>query len=285
VAFTLSIPQQVYSSPAPPAPTVRLPTCTAGCTTISGSPLSIVAGKDASYQVYFNGPNGRLTQVYQPLFDEADSGLFVKYQGWIIGPDFWNHMTSAANTYDSWASTSQSTVSGNGTASSPWFIDTNVEHPGSGVRLNARTSYVNGSNFFRIDWDVCTPQAGPIASYLAADFYMQGGDQDRSYGVHDGNSGSVGAANENLSWLQSFTPVTPATRFFTGAPANLWAAIGAQGAPGPGFNNTINDTAIDTAVGLQWDLNLTSCARVSANWSFGGSATGRTILFMPQVFH
>jgi hypothetical protein len=285
LAFALATPQQADSATGSSAPIVRLPGCINGCTSISGSPLSIVAGQDGSYQVYFNGPSGRLTQVYQPLFDEADSGLFVKYKNWIIGPDFWNHKTSAANTYDSWASTSQTAVAGSGSNAAPWFIDTKVEHPASGVKLTARTTYVNGSNYFRIDWDVCTPAAGAVTTYLAADFYMQGGDQDPSFGVYDGTSGSVGAANESLSWLQSFTPLTPARRYFTGSPSALWAAIGVQGAPGPGLNNTVNNSAIDNAGGLQWDLNVNGCARVSANWSFGGKATGRSVIFVPNILN
>jgi hypothetical protein len=284
LAISLAIPQQVSGSTALPSSSVRAPNCIAGCSTISGSPLSIVVGKDTSYQVYYNGPNGRLTQVYQPLFDEADSGLFVRYGSWIIGPDFWNHMTSAANTYDPWTNTSQTSVLGNGTDSSPWTIDTKVVHEGSGVSLTARTSYVNGSNFFRIDWDVCTPQAGQAIAYLAADFYMQGGDRDLSYGVFDASSGSVGAANQELTWLQTFTPLTPATRYFAGAPADLWGGIGAQGAPGPGFNNAVNGAPIDNAAGLQWDLSVSGCARVSSHWRFGGTATGRTVIFVPNVY-
>jgi hypothetical protein len=113
---------------------------------------------------------------------------------------------------------------------------------------------------------------------------MQGGDRDLSFGVYDSSSGSVGAANQQFTWLQTFTPLTPVSGFFTGAPADLWGAIGSQGAPGPGFNNSVNAAAIDNAAGLQWNISVSGCSRVSSHWRFGGAATGRSVIFMPNVF-
>ena len=273
------------SAPAKPA---LLPTCNIGCNSIPGSPVTIIAGKDASYQVTFKNALGSFNQVYQPLFDEGDAGLFVRYNNYIIGPDFWSHLTTAANAYDVWTSAGQSSVTGNGTVSTPWTLDTKVEHKPSGVTLTARTSYVNGNNSFRIDWDICLPQAGSISAYLAADFYLQGGDSDPSYGVRDSSSGAVGASNTTHTWLETFTPVTTASRYFAGAPSSLWAAIGIQGAPGRGFDNLLNSNPIDTGAGLQWDRSFSGCTHLTALWNVTGSSTITDFpykTFMPQIFH
>lgn len=257
-------------------------TCNVGCTSLGGSPITIVAGKDASYQVYYTSAGRRSSLVYQPLFDEADAGLFVRYNSAVIGPDFWDHLTTAANAYDPWTNLSQSAITGSGTTASPWKIETKVAHIPSGVKLTTTTSYINGSNSFRIDWEVCLPAAGAASTFLAADFYLQGGDNDLGYGVHDTSSGAVGVTNQALSWLQTFTPLTPADSYFAGAPTSLWSAIGAAGAPGPGFNRTINSTSMDTAAGLQWNRSLSNCGRFSATWSVSDlSNPAGPLIFVP----
>jgi hypothetical protein len=261
-------------------------TCNTGCTALPGSPITIIAGKDAGYQVYYTSGGKRASLVYQPLFDEGDAGLFVRYNNAIIGPDFWNHLTTAANAYDPWTNLSQSGVTGSGTVASPWAIETKVIHPLSGVMMTTTTSYVNGSNSFRIDWEVCLPQAGTASTFLAADFYLQGGDLDPSYGVYDTSSGAVGVTNQALSWLQTLTPLTPTDSYFAGAPGSLWAAIGETGAPGAGFNRTINSAAIDTAAGLQWNRTLSNCGRFSATWNVTDLANPtRPLIYIPFLFH
>lgn len=261
------------------------PVCNNGCTAIAGSPITIVIGKDASYQVYYTALGSRASQVYQPLFDEADAGLFVSYAGYVVGPDFWSHFTTAANAYDAWQSVSQSGVTGSGTPAAPWLVQTVVRHPSSGVRLTANTRYANGANSFRIEWEICLPAAGNASAFLAADYYMQGGDLDRSYGVYDSSSGAVGATNASMTWLQAFAPLSPADRYFAGAPGSLWAAIGQSGAPGPGFNNAVNTAPLDNAAGLQWNRALNPCGQISADWIITGlDAANSTTLFMPFLF-
>lgn len=241
-------------------------------TPITGDPLQINVANDASYQVIYFSELGTPGQVYWTFGNTADAGIFLWYDGYVIGPDFWNHPDpSAANYYDPWATVSQGAVTGNGTQNSPWTVETNLVHAPSGATLTTRNSYVNGDNYFRLDWDICLPQPAQISTFLAADYYLQG--SDSGYGLYDPMSGSVGGYNVRQDWFQIFTPIRPATHHYAARYWEVWQAIGWAGQPGPGFNDTINTGLVDNGGGLQWDLFVNGCATVNAFWSFGETPT------------
>lgn len=238
-----------------------------GFTPITGSPLTINVASDASYQIFHDGVDPSTPgQVYYTLQSEADSGIFVWYGGYAIGPDFFNHDFSAVPPYDAWVNVGQSGVSGAGTGGNPWKVITNLVHPASGVTLETTTSYVNGSSFFTIGWKVCTPAAGDLSTFIAADFYLQG--SDAGFGYYDPATGAVGGYNATQDWYEVMVPHTPATHHQADFYGTIWGNIGTAGFPGPGFNDYIETTYMDNGGGLQWDTRINGCASFAVDWSF-----------------
>ncbi|MEZ4770332.1 MAG: hypothetical protein R2844_18130 [Caldilineales bacterium] len=239
---------------------------------ITGDPLQINVANDASYQVIHNAVASTPGQVYWTNGNTADAGIFLWYNGYVIGPDFYNHPDyTATNSVDPWETVGQGPVTGNGTPGNPWMVETDLVHSPSGVSLTTRNSYVDGDSYFRIDWDICLPQPAAVSTFLAADYYLQG--SDYGYGLYDAPSGSVGGYNGSLDWFQIFTPIRPASHYYEAGYYQVWDAIGSAGAPGPGFNDTLVPSYIDNGGGLQWDLFVNGCATVSAFWSFGETPT------------
>jgi hypothetical protein len=263
--------------------------------TIPGNPLTIKVAGDGSYQVLHSAaPPSRRRMVYHYLDDLGDAGLFVRYNNLVLQPDFFCHNTSGvpvtfppSGLYAPWSLVSQSNLTGDGSSARPWRVDTALRSQATGVTLSSHTSYTNGSNSLRIDWQVCLPNNGTVATYLAADFYLQNDIyNDLAYGVYDPASGTVGSVNEKLTWLESLTPLTGGSRFAATDTRNLWAAIGTMGTPGAGFNNTINENAIDNGAGLQWEQAVNGCASFSAAWIFAQSPNlepPTDVIFIPRI--
>jgi hypothetical protein len=232
--------------------------------------------------------------VYHYLDDLGDAGLFVRYNNQVLQPDFYCHNTSGvpvttppSGLYNPWSLVSQSNLTGDGSSARPWRVDTALKSQATGVTLSTHTSYANGSNALRIDWQVCLPSNGTMATFLAADFYLQNDIyNDLAYGVYDPASGTVGSVNEKLTWLESFTPQTAGSRYASAASGNLWSAIGTRGTPGAGFNNTINENAIDNGAGLQWEQAVNGCASFSATWNFAQTPNlepPTDVIYIPRI--
>jgi hypothetical protein len=239
-----------------------------GFTPIVGSPLTINVAVDGSYQVIHDAVDPLSPgQVYPTSYDEADAGIFVWYGSYVIGPDFDNHDVSASNSYDAWTNVAQSAVTGSGSAADPWIINTDLIHTASGLTGEINTTYVNGQDYFRLDWTICLPTTGDISTFLAADIYLQG--SDNGYGYYDAATGSVGGYNEPQDWFEIFTPISPADAYMESGYSTIWSVIGSAGAAGTGFDNTIDANLIDNGAGLQWNDTVSGCQSYGSWWSFG----------------
>ena len=239
---------------------------------IEGDPLTIYVAEDASYQVIYRNPDGsQAGQVYSPFAENADAGLFARYNNFVIGPNFdADYRITVANIYDPWIPISQTMVTGSGLDSDPWVVDTEVSHSSS-ITMTSQTSYVNGDNFFNITWEICLPNPGNISTFLAADFSLVG--ENNWSGSYESSTGSVGAINIPQNWSESFTPIHPATHFTAAYYKTVWDAIGSQSVPGTGFNDIIATLENAIGAGLQWDLMISGCATIQANWCVGPSTT------------
>lgn len=243
-----------------------------GFTAITGSPLTVNVASDGSYQVIHDSVSETPGQVYYSGWDIADAGLFLWFDGYVIGPDFANHPSgSASNSYDAWVYVDQSPVIGSGAPGNPWTVTTDLIHPDSGATLSSQTSYVDGNDFFRMDWEICLPHPANVSTFLAADYYLQG--SDSGFGYYDPVTGSVGGYNAAQDWFQIFTPIRPASHYLEARYYEIWNAIGSAGFPGTGFTDTLNPFLIDNGAGLQWDVTINGCSTVSAFWSFGETPT------------
>jgi hypothetical protein len=179
---------------------------------------------------------------------------------------------------------SQSGLTGDGSPARPWKVDTALKSQATGATLSSHTSYTIGSNFLRIDWQVCLPKSGTMATFLAADFYLQNDiNYDLGYGVYDPASGTVGSVNEKLTWLESFTPQTAGSRYSSAGSRDLWTAIGTMGTPGAGFKNSINETAIDNGAGLQVGAGSERLHIVQRHLELRPDGLTEGVIFIPRI--
>lgn len=239
---------------------------------IDGEPLTIYIAEDASYQIDFHNGDGSLYgQVYPPFAKNADSGLFVTHGNDVIGPNFEEDFRiTVANIYDPWEPIGQSDLTGSGIQTDPWIIHTYLSHS-SGITMTSHTSYINGDNFFTIEWDICSSGPAQISTFIAADFSLIG--ENAWNGFFDNPTKSVGATNIEQNWSESFGTGIDPTHYIADESASVWNAIGSQGSPGSGFNDTLKTNQPLLAAGLQWDLSVTDCATLQAQWCVGPDGT------------
>jgi hypothetical protein len=256
---------------------------------IEGDPLTIYVAEDASYQIeYRNSDGSQSGQVYPPFDKNADSGLFVTYNNFVIGPNFEaEYRITIANIYDPWEPINQTNITGSGLTSDPWIISTQVSHS-SGITMTSQTSYVNGDNFFTINWEICLPDSAQVSTFLAGDFSLVG--ENHWDGFFNNLTSSVGATNSIQNWSESFTPDNPTDHYKAGNYKAVWDAIGSPGSPGPGFDDLLATNESSIAAGLQWDLSVTDCATTQAQWCVGPSETCPSIssdeerTFIPLIY-
>ena len=251
--------------------------------TITGSPLRIAVGSDSSIQVYYNG----LGQVYGFQDGSADSGVWLRVGSDIYGPDacFSGRLATNMYTVRPWTALSHSGPTGSGTAGDPWVITTVLDAGSTGVRVTQRASYVNGQDYFRLEWAVtnASGSAQTVNLFHAADSYFANDDYGRGY--YDPASGAVGGYIPSGPWYMLFVPASPATAHQEGWYFDIWEGIGYCGdnmtcpvsgscSPGPGFDNTIDTSAdgVDNGFGLQWQRTIGSGASTTVGdwWTFGG---------------
>ena len=179
---------------------------------------------------------------------------------------------------------SHSGPTGAGTAANPWVITTVLQAGSSGVRVTQRASYVNGQDYFRLDWDVANTSgaATTVSLFHAVDSYFA--DSDYGIGYYDAASGAVGGSDDQQRWYMLFVPQTPATAYREGAFFDVWADIGYCGDnmscpvsggcfQGSGFANTILNSSMDNGFGLQWQRSVAAGATVNVGdwWTFGST--------------
>ena len=253
--------------------------------TITGNPLRVTIGADSSIQVY-HSRWGSFGQVYGWQDGSADSGIWLQVGDEIYGPDacFANRATTNLFTVRPWTRVSQTGPTGAGTAGDPWVVTTVLDAGTTGVRMTQRASYVNGQDYFRLQWDVAnfSGSSQAISLFHAADSYFANDDYGQGY--HDAASGAVGSYVSGGPWYMLFVPETPATAYQEGWYFDVWLGIGYCGdnqtcpvsgscAAGPGFDNLIDTSAggVDNGFGLQWQRTLGSgaVASVSDWWTFG----------------
>ncbi len=250
--------------------------------TITGSPLGIAVGSDSSIQVYYSGSG----QVYGWQDSSADSGVWLRVGSDLYGPDacFSGRWTTNMYKVRPWTTVSHSGPTGSGAAGDPWVITTVLDAGTTGVRVTQRASYVNGQDYFRLEWAVTNASGSSQAVDLfhAADSYFANDDYGRGY--YDPSSGAVGGYVPSGPWYMLFVPTSPATAHQEGWFFDIWAGIGYCGDnmtcpvsgscyAGPGFDNTIDTSTndVDNGFGLQWQRTIGPGASTTVGdwWTFG----------------
>jgi hypothetical protein len=224
----------------------------------SGPLTNITIGADLSCQVAYAGDPA--FEFYPSTSAPADCGTLLAVGETLYAPAM-SGASSAKGTTTAFTPVSQSGVSGNGTAESPYTVVT-VVTAGS-LQITQTDSYVVGQEAYRTDVRVEGASASAsFVLYRAGDCYLQG--TDRGYGFSDPGTGGVGcSANPNnspLARIEGWQPLTAGSSFMEASYTEVWAAIGTR-AP---FANTCRcGEALDNGAGLSW----------SGQVGQGGSAT------------
>ena len=221
------------------------------------------AGYNGAFQVQRVGTG----QTYHPTDEPGDYGIFVSYDGCVIGPDV------VGQTFDDdWATCTDAQITGAGTVADPWVgtasfaVNACSAH---NLTLTYTLTYADGDDYYRTDYQVCGGDPGdPFVSYFAADLYMEG--SDYGYGYYYSPTYSVGCWRAGPpDQYMFFTPIdpVPADHYQESLYSTIWSVIAAGG----DFSDTVDDaTSKDTGAGLQYNqtFDASGCATVAAYTSF-----------------
>lgn len=218
--------------------------------TINGAPLTVRVLDNLAMAVNFEGRN--------QFYADTDGGTFVQVDNVVYGS---TPRAGSGFAPRPFTPVSNGPVTGSGTASDPFRVVTEVDAGTSGVRISQVTTYVNGEPRYRVEITARNTSSASrsVRIFHGADLYLNfpGNQPDFGFGLFDPPTGAVGALSEDRRSVQVFIPVTPPTAYQEAFYATFWSRLGgANGAPGPGLNNTIDPSFHDTAAGLQYDLTL-----------------------------
>jgi hypothetical protein len=236
-----------------------------GAITITGSPLRIEVGSNMSIQVYHQNYEHGAT------YGNADSGPFWYIDGQVYGPNMPTYGDSAAFYTNELTWSDHRGPSGSGASGDPWRVETRgqLSTGTSTLEVTQLISYVNGRNYFQLDWTM-TNRGGSQSCfklYHAADIYFA--NSDYGYGYYDSGSRSVGGYDEGRTWFMVFAPITQPDRYREAYYDSIWEDIES----GRDLDNTINSEYLDNGIGLQWNVCLApgESRTISDLWSFGQS--------------
>jgi hypothetical protein len=234
----------------------------AATTALGGSPLNVYVGDQGQLQAFRAGqPNGIF---YRPSSPEGDAGFFIADldNGLVYGFD------GSAGPFGltDYTAGTQTGPTGSGSAGDPLKLVTTYSVPGR-YSIIQTTTYVNGSQQFRIRWDV-TNISGTTRHFKAlgaADFYFEG--SDRGTGIFtQGPPRFIGGTNADTGNSGGFEEVTSGSPAWSayqalpygGDPTEVWGKVaGAASSPTPSFDNTVVGEQVDNAGGVEWDQNVT----------------------------
>jgi hypothetical protein len=263
--FLLSIMLLLFSQAALAVPVVQ---------TISGNPLQIHVGDDASFQIFNTAVPGQGQMFPSANTETADMGIFVRRAGTLFAPDFVTHpggtATSNIGTRTPWTPVSLSAVTGSGTSVDPFTVTVVADAAATGLRLTMTVTYVNGENFFRKTLAFSSAVAQTFDAFLGGDIYLAASDSGVPYTI----SGSVGGQDCGTpptytpTYTILFIPLTPADRYSARFYSTVWTEIGAGT-----LSNFIATGCQDNGAALQWQNRSIPAAggsvQIQAATSFG----------------
>ena len=275
----VSLPPPPGLFPPPPPP----PSATEGVT-FPGGPLTVSVGPLGQCQSSY-GENG--DNYFPPDSNIGDCGFFLAFpasgagQPVALQDTTWGFDGAAGPSgISQYVPVSQSPVTGSGTATEPFTEVTTfklVDPEGNeDARITETTTYVDGASQFTSSYSVRNTTAVPIyfRSIYAGDLYV--GDDDYGTGVlESGPVRFIGGRNVESGAIGGFQEVAepaPAWSSFaegcwndvveesegrcSGASASdygIWHDIETTAEETETFNESIEPTDVDNAVGVEWD--------------------------------
>jgi uncharacterized repeat protein (TIGR01451 family) len=246
----------------------------------SSGPLSdIFIGNDLSCQVAHVGDESY--ELYGPTEEPADCGTFLVVGNTLYSPDFADHdYTATANlgSYTPFTPVSQTPVTGTGTSSDPYTVETTDDAGTSGLRLQETDSYVVGDEAYQTQVTVTntTGQAINAILYRAGDCYLAGSDVGygftQTFGSRNAVGCSVNADNDPPSRIEEWIPLTGGNDYYEDFYGNVWGWIGSHTA----FPNTCQcESSIDNGAGISWSISVPAGGSLSYSQSTAFSPSGK----------
>jgi len=245
--------------------------------TVAGSPLTILAGADHSFQI-LNAQVPGTGQIYPSQGTGlADMGWIVRAGGVLYGPDFQNHeagtATGGLGTVTPYGAGSVSAVSGSGSDADPYVVVVDAPLAGSGLQSRQEVRYVNGRNYFSKRFTLTNTGAEPqsVSIYLGGDIYLAASDSGIPYletaSQSPGGRDCGGPRGSSGGYYILYIPQTPADRYTGTGYSSVWSQIGSGDLDGV----LAPPDCIDNGAALQWNRTLAAGSSVTilATTSFG----------------
>ncbi len=234
-------------------------------TPLGGSPLNVYVGERGQLQAVRGGSGSGI--FFSPFETVGDAGFFLAFPSGYPGepePHVFGFDGSAGPFgLDDFTPVSQSPITGGGSAADPLKQITSYKVATVGM-VTQTTTYVNGSQEFRVRWDFANESGSAInfKALAAADFFFEG--DDAGTGIFTaGPPRFIGGTNLDSGSSGGFVEVTEG-----GLPA--WSAYQALSFPdvwtkvqesassaGATFDDSVLATAVDNAGGVEWDQDAT----------------------------
>ena len=193
-------------------------------------------------------------EFYAPFYELGACATQIAVGGQVFGPE----LIPAGNSPEPFTPVSQSGVTGTGTATDPFSVETVVDVGDTGLRIVETDSYVVGTEAYRTDVSVVNTGGAdvPVIVYRAGDCYLQ--DSDFGFGRIDVQTGAVTcvASDDGVTpgdRIEQWIPLTPGSHFYEAFYADVWDVIQS----GAEFDDSCTcDTYLDNGAGLSWALTV-----------------------------
>jgi hypothetical protein len=240
---------------------------------LGGSPLNVQVDQLGQLQAVRAGTNG----IFFPSSSvTGDAGFFLAVPA---GPTVYGFDgTAGPHGLTDYTAVSPGAVTGTGTAADPLTLITRYD-AGAAADVEQTTTYVNGSQQFRVHWKVTNTSAAPLAfkAIAAADFYFEGSDRGtgiftqgppRFIGGTNADTGNSGGLEEVLG--PGLTPWSDYQALaYGGLSDQVWGKVeGAADATTNTFDNTVVGDSVDNAGAVEWNLTGGSALGIGASADF-----------------
>jgi hypothetical protein len=243
---------------------------------LGGSPLNVYVGELGQLQAFKAGqPKGI---YYPPTSQTGDAGFFLALLDGTPEVDgFRSDPIGPGAPIVPYTPIAAQPVTGTGTAADPLKQVTTYTTSGTSISITQTTTYVNGSQEYRVRWDVRN-NGGParLKALAAADFFFDG--SDRGTGIYtQGPPQFVGGTNADTGASGGFVEVpstSPWSRYqaleWGGAATQVWGKIESAAANGanPTLDSTVVGEQVDNAGAVEWDQYATTALAGGATASF-----------------
>jgi hypothetical protein len=216
---------------------------------LGGSPLNVYVGERGQLQAFRTDRTVDPGIFFNSHSTTGDAGFFLAFGGTVYGFD-----TGAIGSgMTDYTPVSQGAAAGGSQV---------TRYDAGALQVTQTTTYVNGSQQFRVKWDVKnTGAAVDFKAFAAADFFFDG--SDRGTGIYTvGPPQFVGGTNADTGNSGGFEEV-PASSPWSAYEAlaygddadQVWGKIKAAAAsPAPVLSNHVVEEQVDNAGAVEWDV-------------------------------